>query len=406
MSTEVAILVAALLGVLVGAWATYAFLYTERQRRSERVQTPDDDDKKIVATAILDALPQDYVILDRSNTVEKASTRAYSYGIVHGNQIVRPEMKRLVDATRQDGLIHAEEVRMSRSMLEQELESRLMTRTAPMSEGKVLILFEDNTAQSRLEETRRDFTANISHELKTPIGAISLLAETLYDNAEDAEAVRHFSTQLGKEATRLSQLVQDIIELSRLQAGDALSTSDLVSIDEVVEEAVDRMRIEAEDRGIRLVAGGQKGHHVYGDKKLLVTAVRNLLDNALRYSHRGSQVSVGVTTHDGLVSIAVVDQGEGISPAQRDRVFERFFRGDASRSRDYGGSGLGLSIVKHVVSDHGGRVTLWSVPGKGSTFTILLPEAATDGVAASARDARSVRSETSAVRLEKGKGER
>lgn len=212
--------------------------------------------------------------------------------------------------------------------------------------------------------------------MKTPIGAISLLAETLHDNAEDPEAVRHFSERLSKEASRLGQLVQDIIELSRLQAGDALSTSDLVSIDDVVSESVDRMRIEAEDRGIRLVSGGVHGLTVYGDRKLLVTAVRNLLDNAVRYSHRNTQVSLGVSLRDGLVSLAVVDQGEGIVPEQRERIFERFYRGDQSRSRESGGSGLGLSIVKHVVADHGGRVTLWSAPGQGSTFTILLPEAA------------------------------
>ena len=376
MSTGIMVLVAALLGVLVGAWSTYAFLYTERQREREVILPDLDEETQVLASSILDAIPQDYIIVDRDNEVERASTRAYSYGIVRNNRIVREQMMALVEATRQDGLIHVEEVHMSRSLLEEQLESRLMTRCAPMSAGRVLLLFEDNTAQLRLEETRRDFTANVSHELKTPIGAISLLAETLHDNAEDPEAVRHFSDRLNKEATRLGQLVQDIIELSRLQAGDALSTSDLVSIDDVVAEAVDRMRIEAEDRGIRIVSGGTPGLVVYGDRKLLTTAVRNLLDNAARYSRRNTQVSVGVTNHDGLVSIAVVDQGDGIVPAQRERIFERFYRGDQSRSRDNGGSGLGLAIVKHVVSDHGGRVTLWSAPGQGSTFTILLPEAA------------------------------
>lgn len=376
MPAGLLVLVAALLGVLVGSWATYAFLYTERQRRREVIYPPASEDIHVLATSILDAIPQDYIILDRDNRVERASTRAYSYGIVREDQIVRNQMRDIVTATRQDGLIHVQEIRMSRSMLEQELESRLVTRCSPMSAGRILLLFEDNTAQSRLEETRRDFTANVSHELKTPIGAISLLAETLHDNAEDPEAVRHFSERLSKEASRLGQLVQDIIELSRLQAGDALSTSDLVSIDDVVSESVDRMRIEAEDRGIRLVSGGVHGLTVYGDRKLLVTAVRNLLDNAVRYSHRNTQVSLGVSLRDGLVSLAVVDQGEGIVPEQRERIFERFYRGDQSRSRESGGSGLGLSIVKHVVADHGGRVTLWSAPGQGSTFTILLPEAA------------------------------
>ena len=374
MPSGAIILIAALLGMLVGVWATYAFLATERARRRE-VISPAASESSILADSVLDALPQDYIILDRENRVEQASTRAYSYGIVKDGVVVREQIMRIAAAVRDDGLIHSDEVRMSRSMLEEELESQLIVRSAPMNSGRVLILFEDNTAQLRLEETRRDFTANISHELKTPIGAIALLAETLADNADDPEAVRHFSQSLAKESRRLSTLVQDIIELSRLQAGDALSTSDLVQIDDVVAESIDRMRVEAEDRGVTLVSGRTTGLTVYGDKKLLTTAVRNLLDNAVRYSRPRGRVSVGVTSHDGLVSIAVVDQGEGIALAHRERVFERFYRGDKARSRETGGSGLGLSIVKHVVSDHGGRVTLWSAPGQGSTFTILLPEA-------------------------------
>lgn len=329
----------------------------------------------MAASPVLDALPQSHIIVDREGTVLQASTRAYSYGIVYEGEIVREEIRRVVEETRADGLIHVEEVRMSRSMLEERMESRLLVRSAPMSGGRVLVLFEDNTAKLRLEETRRDFTANVSHELKTPIGAISLLAETISESSHDAEAVEHFSTQLAKESARLGQLVQEIIELSRLQEGDAFSTSDLVLIDDVVAEAVDRMRVTAADRGVTLVAGGVKGMVVYGDKALLTTAIRNVLDNAVRYSRPRGRVSVGVSQHDGLVSIAIVDQGEGIAPDVRERVFERFYRGDKARSRETGGSGLGLSIVKHVIADHGGRVNLWSEPGKGSTFTVLLPEA-------------------------------
>ncbi|MCF2707016.1 two-component sensor histidine kinase [Arcanobacterium haemolyticum] len=374
MSYGLAPFFALLLGIIVGAWATFAFLSTERQRRKE-VATPVVETPEILAASVLEALPQDYIIVDRNGLVEEASTRAYSYGIVKDNEIIRDPIQRIVETVREDGLIHVEEVRMSRSMVEEHVESRLVVRSAPMTQGKVLVLFEDNTAQLRLEETRRDFTANVSHELKTPIGAIALLAETLENNADDPDAVHHFSKRLSREARRLGQLVQEIIELSRLQAGDALSTSELVSIDEVVTEALDRMKVEADDRDITLVSGGTPGLEVYGDKKLLTTAVRNLLDNAVRYSRPHGRVSVGVSSHDGLVSIAVVDQGEGIPESVRERVFERFYRGDKARSRETGGSGLGLSIVKHVASDHGGRVSLWSAPGKGSTFTILLPEA-------------------------------
>lgn len=385
MPRDSLILVAALLGMLVGVWATAAFFGTERRRRRD-VIVPAVSDSTILATSILDALPQDFIILDRFDHVEEASTRAYSYGLVRDGEIAREQISAIVAEVRSDGLKHVDEVRMSRSALEEELESRLIVRSTPMSAGRVLILFEDNTAQLRLEETRRDFTANISHELKTPVGAVSLLAETIETNATDPEAVRHFAKNLAKESRRLATLVQDIIELSRLQAGDALSTSDLVSIDAVVADAVDRMRVEADDRSVILVSGGTRGLKVFGDKKLLTTAVRNLLDNAVRYSRPQSRVSVGISSRDGLVSIAVVDQGEGIAAPERERIFERFYRADKARSRETGGSGLGLSIVKHVVSDHGGRITLWSAPGQGSTFTILLPEARTHADPAGTED--------------------
>lgn len=368
------LLLAAGLGLLVGVWATVAFFSTERARRREVVLPPITDDQ-ITASPILDSLPQDYIIVEKDGGVSRASTRAYSYGIVNDDDVVRLEFQRIIDQTQSDGLIHGQEIRMKRSTLTEDVESRLIVRSAPMSGGRILVLFEDSTAKLRLEEARRDFTANVSHELKTPVGSISLLSETIAKSADDPEAVRHFSAQLTKESRRLGILVQELIQLSRLQEGDAFRASELVSIDGVVAEAMDRMAVEAETRGVNLVTGGTKGLYVYGDRAMLTTAVRNLLDNAVRYSRPHGRVSIGVSTHDGLVSLAVVDQGQGITSEQQERVFERFYRGDKARSRDTGGSGLGLSIVKHVVADHGGRMNLWSAPGQGSTFTILLPEA-------------------------------
>ena len=368
------LLLAAGLGLLVGVWATVAFFSTERARRREVVLPPITDDQ-ITASPILDSLPQDYIIVEKDGGVSRASTRAYSYGIVNDDDVVRLEFQRIIDQTHSDGLIHGQEIRMKRSTLTEDVESRLIVRSAPMSGGRILMLFEDSTAKLRLEEARRDFTANVSHELKTPVGSISLLSETIAKSADDPEAVRHFSAQLTKESRRLGILVQELIQLSRLQEGDAFRASELVSIDGVVAEAMDRMAVEAETRGVNLVTGGTKGLYVYGDRAMLTTAVRNLLDNAVRYSRPHGRVSIGVSTHDGLVSLAVVDQGQGITSDQQERVFERFYRGDKARSRDTGGSGLGLSIVKHVVADHGGRMNLWSAPGQGSTFTILLPEA-------------------------------
>lgn len=223
---------------------------------------------------------------------------------------------------------------------------------------------------------RRDFVANVSHELKTPVGAIQLLAETVEAGADDPDFVRDYSGRMRKEARRLGVLVQEIIELTRLQEGDALAEPEVVDVDDVVAEAVDRVRVEADGRQITLVAGGTKGLRVRGDAALITTAVRNLLDNAIRYSEPRTRVSVGVSLDaedPDIVRIAVVDQGIGIPKEEQERVFERFYRVDKARSRATGGTGLGLSIVKHVAADHGGTVELWSAPGRGSTFTLVLP---------------------------------
>ena len=193
--------------------------------------------------------------------------------------------------------------------------------------------------------------------------------------ADDPEAVRRFSARMQQEAARLSALVHEIIELSRLQVAGALSQPALVDVDAVLAEAVDRARTAAAAKGISLHPGGEAGLAVYGDHALLVTAVRNLLDNAVAYSPAGTQVGAGMRRVGDMVEIAVVDQGIGIAPDDQERVFERFYRVDPARSRDTGGTGLGLSIVKHVAASHGGEVAVWSRPGKGSTFTLRVPAA-------------------------------
>jgi two-component system sensor histidine kinase SenX3 len=222
---------------------------------------------------------------------------------------------------------------------------------------------------------RRDFVVNVSHELKTPVGALALLAETVQDAADDPVAVRRFAERMQQEATRLSVLVHEIIELSRLQVAGALQEVSPIRVRDVVDEAVDRAQTNAQAKNITITVGGSSDCVVYGDQNLLVTAVRNLLDNAVSYSGPSTRVGVGVRETEGLVEIAVVDQGIGIAADDQDRVFERFYRVDPARSRDTGGTGLGLSIVKHVAADHGGDVQMWSQPGKGSTFTLRIPAA-------------------------------
>nr|WP_255479468.1 ATP-binding protein [Quadrisphaera sp. RL12-1S] len=228
-----------------------------------------------------------------------------------------------------------------------------------------------------MEQVRRDFVVNVGHELKTPVGAMSVLAEAMADAADDPEAVRRFSARMGVEARRLAVLVHDVVELSRLQDGEPLAAAVRVDVDAVVAEAVDRCSTTAGSRGIALEVGPETAAEVVGDAELLTTAVRNLVDNAIRYSDAGTRVAVGVRVDEaaGTVEVAVSDQGLGIAPADRERIFERFYRVDPARSRQTGGTGLGLSIVKHVVAGHGGDVQLWSQEGQGSTFTLRVPQA-------------------------------
>ncbi len=324
---------------------------------------------------LLHALRSTILVLDASGSVVQASPSAYSYGLVRSGKVASAAVSDVVEEVRRDGQPHDRELIVPRGPLAGAGEMIFQLRVVPLSGGRILVVADDQTAARRLDQVRRDFVANVSHELKTPVGALALLSETLADAADDPEAVRRFTTQMKRESRRLTALVQEIIDLSRLQEPDALVDSELVAVDAVVAEAADRVRIEAESRRITVTVGGEQGLYVFGDADLLTTAVRNLLDNALRHSDALSRVSVGVASDGEEVRIAVVDQGEGIPREQQERVFERFYRGDPARARRTGGTGLGLSIVKHVAADHGGTAELWSKPGAGSTFTLVLPRA-------------------------------
>lgn len=237
----------------------------------------------------------------------------------------------------------------------------------------VLLIIRDVTEQERLDQMRRDFVANTSHELKTPVGAVSLLAEAIESAADDPAQVRIFAARISAEAGRLGQLTGRIMSLSRLQAEDGLTKVGPVAIDEVIASSIEAHVVQADSAGVELARGGDRGVFVRGDAQILIEAVGNLIANAIVYSPRGSRVGVGVRAEAGVVEIAVSDQGIGIAEADRERIFERFYRADEARSRRTGGTGLGLSIVKHATQRHGGEVRLWSRPGRGSTFTIRLP---------------------------------
>lgn len=248
--------------------------------------------------------------------------------------------------------------------------------TAGQDERYAVIYGVDDTEHARVEATRRDFVANVSHELKTPVGAIGLLGEALLESADDVDAVSHFGTQVVGEAQRLGRMVNELLSLSRLQSGRAEGFAH-VDVDALVDDALDAAALTADAAGIKLQADAPIGLGVRGDRMLLLTALNNLIVNAIAYSPENTMVSISRrrTDVDGvpMVSIAVTDRGIGIAQADQQRVFERFFRVDKARSRLTGGTGLGLAIVKHVAANHDGTIALWSKPGTGSTFTLSIP---------------------------------
>ncbi|RKS79980.1 two-component system sensor histidine kinase SenX3 [Motilibacter peucedani] len=326
---------------------------------------------------VLSVLRSSTVLLDASDDVLRASPTAYAFGLVRSDRLASPEILALVRRVRRDGEIRQQDLELPRGPLGGETLA-VTARVAPLADGDlVLVLVEDRTESRRVDAVRRDFVANVSHELKTPVGALSLLAEAVIGASDDPEAVRRFAQRMHREAARLSDLVQELIDLSRLQGHDPLKAARRVEVDGVVVEAVDRCSLAAGAKSITLVTGGEEGLCVIGDEQQLVMALRNLIDNAISYSPEKTRVAVAVRHRGDLVELSVTDQGIGIPEADLDRIFERFYRVDPARSRETGGTGLGLSIVKHIATNHGGEVSVWSAEGSGSTFTIRLPQDAT-----------------------------
>jgi two-component system sensor histidine kinase SenX3 len=369
---------AAVVGLLVGAAAALAFRVSEREKRVPAHEVPALS-LPVGAADVLALLRSSTVVLDAEDRVIRASPAAYSFGLVRDERLLTDELLDLVRAVRRDGEIREHELELPRGPFGSSTIA-VQARVAPLGSTLVLVMVEDRTEARRVDAVRRDFVANVSHELKTPVGAMALLAEALADAADDPEAVRRFAGRMQHESDRLARLVQDVIELSRLQGHDPLRAPALVSLDDVMAEAVDRSRLTAEARDITLACGAARGLKVMGDSRQLVTALGNLVDNAVRYGPAGSRVAVSVTEVDGpagkIAELSVTDEGPGIARPERDRIFERFYRVDSARSRATGGTGLGLSIVKHVAAGHGGEATVWSAEGTGSTFTLRLPVAA------------------------------
>ena len=374
MNSFLTILLALAAGLIVGAGFVLVLTRDKRKKQLEAIEAERSIPEG--AVEILDLLTNAGVILNGSNTVVRATNGALALGLVQNRLLIHSELVRLVELVRGTGKNHEIEAELSTGLRGETI--WVQARAARMENNNVMLLVEDRTEAKRLEDTRRDFVANISHELKTPIGAIGLLAEALQDATDDPAMVTKFAGNLYKESRRLGSLVQEIIQLSRLQSAELSKTGELVDLEGIVHESVERNQVIAEAKNISLEVNAPSGIVVYGDHEMLTMAVKNLIENAILYSGDDSSVGIGLRENAGVAEIAVTDHGVGIAPEDQERIFERFYRVDPSRSRDTGGTGLGLAIVKHVAANHRGEIKLFSQVGLGSTFTLRLPLADTN----------------------------
>ncbi|KXC05789.1 sensor histidine kinase [Microbacterium hominis] len=362
--------IALILGLVLGGGVATLVLIALRARDRARVAAstslPDG------TAAVLQGMDEVAVVVDTSLQIVAVSAPAALFGMHEDFALPDDDLRALARSVRRSEMPETQTMRLRRGV-----EPRLVSaRASVITPRLILIVIRDITERERVEEMRRDFVANTSHELKTPVGAVSLLAEAVESAADDPDQVRHFAGRLSAEAARLSQLTSRIMNLSRLQSADDLTELRDVSVDEVVAAAIESQSVAADSAAISVARGGARHAYVRGDVQVLTEAIANLVANAIAYSPQGGQVGVGVKTDGEIVEIAVTDRGIGIPEDEQERVFERFYRADQARSRRTGGTGLGLSIVKHAVQRHGGEVEVWSRPGRGSTFTVRLPAVA------------------------------
>ncbi|XLN84638.1 sensor histidine kinase [Corynebacterium tuberculostearicum] len=319
--------------------------------------------------------PTALAVLDRNQEIVMSNPAAHEMSLVH-DRAVNPEVWQTAQEVFEDKETRTVDLAIPKRRTGHRVtQFKAVIKPLTLNDGRFVIIYgTDESENVRMESARRDFVANVSHELKTPVGGIALLAEALLQDPGDQETVEYFGNKVYKEANRMADMVSELISLSKLQGAEALPEMEPLAVDDLIEEALSRNQLAAEARSIELNRGASVGVQVKGDRSLLVTALSNLISNAINYSPEKMPVSVSQKVVDGgVVLIRVTDRGIGIAPDDQKRVFERFFRVDQARSRQTGGTGLGLAIVKHVVANHGGNIKLWSRPGTGSTFTIELP---------------------------------
>jgi len=364
---------AAALGETVPEHASVSDLLSLVERSAARVRRHDAHaarQQQRFAMA-LSSMSQGAVLCDEFGEVVMRNAFARSFVEArHGEAIVRATIDEMLARARV-GAYEEREVALFGPP------QRLLYVTAqPLRDGDeelgAIATVDDISDQQRIDAIRRDFVANISHELRTPIGAVALLAETLVDE-DDPAVIRRLSTRLRDESFRVSHMIDDLLALSQIE-GEGVKDIDRLRVAQVVAEAADRIRPAAEQAGVTIkIADFSDGLLLRGDRRQLVSALFNLLENAVKYSDAGSTVEVRAAGDDDEISMVVQDHGIGIPAKDLDRIFERFYRVDQARSRETGGTGLGLSIVRHVARNHGGSITVSSREGEGSTFMLVLP---------------------------------
>jgi two-component system sensor histidine kinase SenX3 len=342
-----------------------------RRQEGENLEAPEVLPQVLLKT--LQSLESESLIIIPGEQILFQSPGISNFSIVKDERITSEDLMALIRVARRTNETHRSRIEIARGPIgagKREFE----VSVSPLNdEGMVLVLISDQSEARRIDAVRRDFVANVSHELKTPIGALGLLSEAILGAKDQPDAVVKFASRMQMEAKRLTDLVQEIIDLSRLQSSDPLQKAFDVEASDVVREAVAQAALSAESRKITVEIGEIEDATVNGDRDQLIMAVLNLVENAINYSPEDTKVSVVVKVKQELLEISVTDQGIGIAEGELARVFERFYRVDPARSRMTGGTGLGLSIVKHVALNHGGDIKVWSKEGVGSTFTLQLP---------------------------------
>jgi len=391
--------VACVVGLLAGLAAGSLVTRARRRRstaaagagdRRQGITIDREDPQRGLGRKSLDSLRVGVVVLDVDDTVVLVNPAARAMGLLRsggtpGSIAAHPIIRTLAGQVRRSGVRREVELDLPRGDGGVSDPLGVHLRAVGLGGNFVAVEAADVTEAHRVSRVRRDFVANVSHELKTPIGALQLLAEALLDATdprdagpgggpeEDVAAARRFAERIHHESSRLGRLVNELLELTRLQGADPLPEPEPVSVDWVVAEVIDRTRTTASARKIEVVAEGRRGLTVYGSDSQVATAVANLVENAIAYSKEETRVLITTSVEEDSVVISVADQGIGIAPHEVDRIFERFYRADRARSRATGGTGLGLAIVKHIATNHGGRIDVVSTLGEGSTFTLRLP---------------------------------